>query len=570
MRSAGAIMQRLKVGKDGMQSAYLIEHKPRHTTMLRVSHSCPTQHLSNPLFRIIIYIGFVYRFPPCLCKKQICFNNANGEIFVKYLSYLFLSFLLLTVCPSGASASSITQTIVESTCTQPGYILTRDAETDITQIEHLAAPGHAFGRYTPDEDRLTQTRICSVCSFAETIRISTISDKDFPRLYLTGSMDGIGKKQKIALEASFSGKGQSFACYAIMTLQGHSTFGLPKHNYTVRFYDDDQALLKHKLRFNDWSSEHKYILKACYDDPSLCRNLVSARIWREMTACRSNLSPRIAMLPTLGTVDGFPVEVYLNNEYFGLYTLNLHKDDDLYGMKNGEHAALIICNHRTTNESLFRSPAAFAPDYTSDWELEYCGTPNEEWAKRSFNALIDFVMHSSDDEFRRKLKNHLDVDAAIDYLIFMYALGLPQSCAKDMVLLSYGDTWIPAAYDMDKAFGLDPDRAAYLSPDDFLPEKVNGLWRSGTDSLLWDRLLNSFETDIQTRYTRLRQSVLSEENILNHIHTFIGSIPESFYDMDMNLYASRPLIAADMEKQITDYVSLRFAALDPILMEEIP
>lgn len=465
----------------------------------------------------------------------------------------------------GAAESGVVQTIVEATCTEPGYILTTDHAAGTTQVENLPATGHDFGDWIPDDGADTRSRMCSVCGFSETLRNSTVSMEKMPRLFLTGSMEGINKKNKVALEAEYSGPDQSFSCYAIMTLQGHSTYGCPKHNYTVRFYDDDQSVAKHKLRFRNWKKEHKYILKANYYDLSQCRNLVAARIWSDMAACRDNLSPRIAALPCYGAVDGFPVEVYLNGEYFGLYTMNLHKDDDLYGMKEGERSALVICNYETTDESLFRAPAVFAPDYSSDWEIEFSGTGDEAWVRDSFNDLIDFVMNSPDKEFRKQLGKRLDVDAAIDYLIFIYALGLPNSGAKDLVMLNYGGAWIPSAYDMDEAFGLNPDAASYLTPGEFLPQKRGDAWVSGTGSLLWDRLLNLFGDELRERYAELRRDVLSEERITALVEEFTGNIPEPCYDMDLNLYPDRPIADPDMKTQICDYISPRFGMLDLIL-----
>lgn len=461
----------------------------------------------------------------------------------------------------------IERTVVEATCTEDGYILTTELDTGTTTIEHLIAEGHAFQAWTTDAETDMQTRVCKKCGFQEQIRVSTIPEGKLPKLYLTGSLDGIGKKVKVALEADFQSEEENFQCYAITTLQGHSTFGYPKRNYTIRFYNDPQGISKHQLQFGSWNKEHKYILKANYHDQSLCRNLVGARIWSAMTASRSNLSPRIARLPSFGAVDGFPVEVYLNGDFFGLYTMNLHKDEDLYQMKDGEQSALVICNRQITDESLFRAPAIFSADYSSDWEIEYCGTLDETWAKERFNALIDFVMTSSDQEFREQLAAQMDVDAAIDYLLFIYALGMPQSGAKDLVMLSYGDVWIPSAYDMDEAFGLDTLNIRYLSPEDFLPVCKEGIWHSGTNSLLWDRLLNGFEHEIRARYAALRSEALSEEKMLALVNTFISDIPETLYDMDGNLYPNRPLADNNMQKQITDYITQRLVLLDSIFGE---
>ena len=410
---------------------------------------------------------------------------------------LSLSLLLILQGLSPAFAEHII-TRIEPSCTQAGQILTEDTETHVITAETIPAPGHRFGGWSPVGGGYEE-RVCSVCGAVDRRVIETAEERETARLELTGSLEGVDKKTRVTLEAVFNGQGAKLHCYAVMTMQGHSTLGLEKSNYTLRFYNDREGQDKHKLRIGVWQKEHKFILKADYFDPTQCRNLVCAQLWRELVETRGNLHPRIASLPTLGAVDGFPLSVYLNGEFIGLYTMCLHKDDDLFGMSKGEPAAILVCNGSREEEAFFRAPAELDEEGVHDWELEFCGTEDSSWARESFNRLIAFVQDSSDEEFRERLGEHLDVDAAIDYLLFLYALGLPNGGAKDLVLVSYGDVWIPSAYDMDEAFGLRPGGEGYYSPEDFLPRCEEGVWTSDTGSLLWDRLLQNFPDELRAR-----------------------------------------------------------------------
>ena len=456
------------------------------------------------------------------------------------------------------------KTVVEPTCTEPGQILTEDSETHSITAETVPALGHSFGEWETISDSCYESRTCMVCGYTEYRLPESREEAAVARLELTGDIWGINKKSKVTLDAAFSGQNKEFNCYAIMTLQGHSTLDLNKPNFTIRFYDDHEGNAKHKLIFNDWQKEHKYILKADYYDVTQCRNIVGARLWRAVTASRENLHPRIAALPTLGASDGFPVSVWLNGDFFGLYTMCLHKDDDLYGMEKGEREAILICNANSEDEAEFRALAELDEEGVHNWEMEFCGTEDYTWAKDGFNSLIDFVMYSSDEEFRTGLSEYLDVDAAIDYLIFIYAMGLTHSGTKDLVMLNYGDVWIPSAYDMDEAFGMMPKGRGTYAPDVFLPACVDGVWTSDTDSLLWDRLLQNYGEEIKARYKELRKDALSDENILSVVDTFIGEIPETLYLRDAECYPGR-LSASDMTLQIHHYLSKRLSLLDGIL-----
>ena len=203
-------------------------------------------------------------------------------------------------------------------------------------------------------------------------------------------------------------------------------------------------------------------------------------------------------------------------------------------------------------------------DYSSDWEIEYCGTEDEAWARESFNQLISFVMNSSDEDFREHIGEYLDVDAAVDYLLYIYALGVPDSAAKDLVMLWYGDRWIPSAFDLDEAFGLDADEARYREVHEFLPAFTGEQWDSGTESLLWDRLLNLFTDEIILRYHSLREGPLAEDRMIDCVKAFIGQIPERFYDLDFYRYPERPMQDLHMDGQIVQYISERMKILDEI------
>ena len=452
---------------------------------------------------------------------------------------------------------------VEPGCTEPGQILKEDTETHVVTAEVIPALGHSFGDWISCDNGLEE-RICSACGERETRVLMTEGEARVPQLRLTGSMDGMNKKVRATLGADFTGKGEKFNCYAIMTMQGHSTLGLDKCNYTVRFYNDPNGTDKHKLCFGDWHKEHKYILKADYYDVTQCRNLTGAQLWREMVKIRDHVDPRISSLPTLGAVDGFPVSVWLNDGFLGLYTLCLHKDDDLFEMRDGEQAAILICNRNSEDEAVFRAPAELDEDGVHDWEIEYCGTEDWTWAKDSFNRLIDFTMHSTDEEFREGIGTYLDVDAAIDYLNFIYTLGLVNSGVKDLVLVSFGGKWIPSVYDMDEAFGLMPEGKGAYAADVFLPRCEEGVWTSETGSLLWDRLLQNFEEDIRTRYRQLRSGPLSEKNILAAIDGFASEIPNSLYLRDAARYPGRP-DAGEMTDQMIHYITERLPVLDEML-----
>lgn len=460
---------------------------------------------------------------------------------------------------------------VEPTCTEKGYSLYTNSSTGEVVVRDLvAATGHVFDEWTLFEQGNEilcgfSKRTCAVCDLQETR--AEYPELSISRISLYGSLDGIGKKIEVPMEACLELKEDGIfqECYATLKYQGHVSLSYDKKNYTLKLYKDENLQEKNKLTLSHWNKENKYILKANYVDTSQCRNLVCADIWADICAARPGISEELVSLSNYGAVDGYPVALYINDQFSGLYNMNLHKDDDLFGMEEDEQHAIMISNHGAAPEAAFRGEAVFTED--SPWEVEYCGTEDSTWAKDSLNQLIRFVMTSDDATFRKELSQHLDVDAAIDYLIAMYALGLTNHKVQDLVLVSYGGVWIPSLYDMETAFGLMEGGDGWYEPSAFLPVQANGEWDSSTGHLLWDRLLQNFYDEICARYTNLRAQILNPDQLCGRVTDFMDGIPDLIYNAE-ETQNPHPKTYTEHRAQILQYIPERIAALDSIFMNE--
>jgi hypothetical protein len=267
-------------------------------------------------------------------------------------------------------------------------------------------------------------------------------------------------------------------------------------------------------------------------------------------------------------VDGFPIAVYLNGEFLGLYNLTLHKDDGLFNMKDGNKDGIVISNKGDSPEALFQSTA----DWTNSWgwEVEYCGTEHELWIQQKLNNFIDFVINSSDEEFKNNLSEYVDVNSLIDYMIACYSLGLNENFTKDLLFITYDDgVWIASLFDMENAFGLMEDERAFALPTENLPVKNNQMLSSGTDSLLWDRFINAFFDQISQRYAELRKDILSESSVRKIIDQRIAAVAQDVNFADFKLYPDQPFQDVNHSEQIKNYTTERLKLLDNIFIIKV-
>ena len=459
--------------------------------------------------------------------------------------------------------------VIPPNCADSGYTLYTSRDDGSTYTDDIVpALGHDFDRWQQVEanEVITHsTRVCQVCGAWEDSFL--YPEFSIPTLVLEGDLTGIGKKNEVKIQASLTGGEQDVDCFATLKYQGHSSLNNDKKNYTLKFFTDESYTEKNKLTFSHWNKENKYILKANYIDPSQCRNLICADIWADMVASREIIPEELKGLSNYGAVDGFPVALYINGSFEGLFTMNLHKDDDLFGMKDDREHAILIANTDTEEEAFFRATAQFGED--TPWEVEFCGTQEDTWAKEKLNRLITFVMESDDETFRRDLEKYLDVDSAVDYLLFVYAMGLTRHGADELVLACYGseDPWIASVYDMETAFGLDQNGFTAASPEEFLPFLEGDVWNSATGNLLWDRLLQNFYPQIQQRYRQLRQTVLDPQRMCSRVRDYLSAIDPLLWEADHAVYP-HPNPQLEHQKQITQYIPRRMELLDGILLTE--
>ncbi len=407
--------------------------------------------------------------------------------------------------------------------------------------------------------------VCKKCGDVITERINALTQ--LPALYLEGFEEGIEKDSQEIMSVEYVDGENSFTGFSAVKYQGHTAMGFDKKNYTIKFYEDEAIENKMRIKFDDWGEYYKFCLKANYIDFSGSRNIVSANIWRDVVSSRENLNENLAVLETKGTVDGFPVALFINDSYKGLYTFNIAKDEETYGIADEENEALVIINSAFSEAADFRSQLT-ETDKENVFEIEYVYPENDLWPFDSMDALIGFVMNNDGADFIDGIGRYLDTDTAIDYLITCYVLGLSDNFSKNIVFLTFDrQQWIPYLYDLDTAAGLYFDGSGYMETNFSLPEIKENEIISGTGSLLWDRIIDNFTLQFCQRYMELREGILSDGEIMSSFEEFAALIPKECFSEETVLYPSIPNSDINQLQQISAFISERAGLLDEIVSE---
>ena len=444
-----------------------------------------------------------------------------------------------------------------------------EVKVDITPIDPDVHTEYGWVTLTPATALVegTKVRVCLHChKQVETARIAP-DVESMPIIYLEGNYQGAyvnGKKVEVDMTATYvEPDGTSFSSYATLKAQGSSSISYDKKNYTIKFYKDAEHESKNKIDLG-WGKQNKYVMKANWVDYSQSRNVMSCRIWGDIVGTRSTSSnqQRLAALPTNGgAVDGYPIAVYMNGNFHGLYTMNVPKDEWMFGMgekdENGNKSPTeaLIASDDWNHTDFYSTIGEFVEDSSGDliaknggWELIYHGGKDHAWVAKSFDALITFCQNNDGEAFRNGIRQYLDVEAAIDYLIYMYANCMHDNASKNMLWATYdGKTWIPSVYDQDGSFGQVWDGVRFSDPNSSLPVVKNGridvgvnYGPSGNNTpkfILWDRIWNCFTAEVLARYDDLRATVLSTEHIIAEYKKFEAMIPESMFEAEFEVWA---------------------------------
>lgn len=328
-------------------------------------------------------------------------------------------------------------------------------------------------------------------------------------LYLYGDLSEMNTKQDVrSITAVFNSRNSQNNCYATIKIQGTSSLAYDKKNYTIQFFEDAECQSAKNIDVG-WGEESKYCLKANWIDKTHCRNVVTAKLATEVQEKYNILN----QAPCNGLVDGFPVAVYVNDEFHGIYTWNIPKSAWMFGMDEENVDHIVLCGEDWSDTVCFKA----SPDLTS-WSVEV-GLENEETLSK-YSRVMDFVMNSSDEKFKECFNQYMDLDAALNYYILVDFAYLPDNCGKNMLMATYdGSIWYPSLYDLDTSWG------THWGGLDLL-DYENSFVNFSEVSRLAQRLEKNFSKELHNRYFELRETILTKEHVMDMFYTFDSQISD--------------------------------------------
>lgn len=364
----------------------------------------------------------------------------------------------------------------------------------------------------------------------------------------------------------FDDKDRHVNGYLQFAMQGDSSKSYPKKNLKIKCFKDSDCKTKLKWRpKSDWDKNSKFNIKANYIDATQARNLVNASVFAKATA----ITPfsfkdheNLAKSQNLGQMEGFPIELYFNYQYYGLMTLNTKKDDKPFGLDSSDPKQEAIVND-TVYSNVFGDSTKTIDGTAFETTLQ---DKASDTLNTNFANFEKFVGTSTDDDFKQHLADYIDINSVINAYLFGNLSRMFDFANKSIILLTWdeGKTFYLTLYDLDSTWGLYWNGSQINShPEAWsLDPKNPGNSLTMVDgseaqsNSLYRRIYKLFKPEIKAQYEYLRKHVWSNAQIISAFKGYINEIPEEAYEREQAKWTDIP------SKDITDFAQIQQAIIE--------
>ncbi|MCR5645594.1 MAG: CotH kinase family protein [Bacteroidales bacterium] len=344
--------------------------------------------------------------------------------------------------------------------------------------------------------------------------------------------------------------------HAGFKIRGTSSQQYDKKSYRVELWADETGTLMADTTFLGMRSDDDWNLEAMYNQPLRLRNKIANELWREIyTLPYQESEPEAASSVAMEYVD-----VYVNGEHKGVYTLSERVDRKLLGLRkyNGNLRGVLFKGNGPGNASF-----EALPDYDNTldvWDQFEWVYPNESDTAVDWSGLysfVNFVINSTNNAFYSQYSTMFEESNAIDYYLFINALGAIDNMDRNTFIARYKKTsaYFYVPWDLDGILGNDANGQPTVSEEGL---RSNGFF----DRLVQDCSSNGFAGNAQERYNSLRDSILTTAHIMEMIRAQYQFLVDcGAYDIEHEVWPEYTVDASELDA-IANWLDARFAWLD--------
>ncbi|MBQ6063690.1 MAG: CotH kinase family protein [Prevotella sp.] len=337
----------------------------------------------------------------------------------------------------------------------------------------------------------------------------------------------------------YDGEGNYFRKRVILDAQGNSSMMFSKRNVKVDFCDDEWGDANTPtIAIGNWVEQDGFHLKAYYNDYFRGVAVTGYRLYELMASDIGRAWVRSGGLAkeeplALCHPDGFPCAVYLNGDFYGIYSWQLKKHRANMAQRKNEprhiHLDGTISNATFWNGNI-------------DWTAFEVRNPKEmsEETKECIVSLSQVcgelqqmsAERRSVSEIRAEFARRFDVQTLLDYICLSFLIANFDGFAKNWQWFTYdGVKWFVAPYDLDCTFGNTVKGEVLFPAERTGVDPYTAIYTEGP--VYWIYLY--FMDQVKERYCQLRRDgVVGSEVVKDLVRNWYHRIGEQNYAEEWN------------------------------------
>ncbi len=385
----------------------------------------------------------------------------------------------------------------------------------------------------------------------KTIEIDS-GTNNLPTFNLIAPLDESGALTKGFVEI---GRGNVINRYpATFKTQGNSSKLFPKKSWRITFYTADDYQTKQQVNvFPDYPAVDSLNMKANYIDWTQANNILVSQYIADMTQLTHEVDANQRHANNQCQITGEPVLGFNNGQKLGLFTISPKKSNDMFNMTKGNQNQAVFEGNKGDGAIRFKADsAAFEED--KDFSIEAPDDNVSQAIKDSFNSLLKLTNSGTDEEFKTKIGDKLNLRSVANWIVMLSIFGLEDDIAKNICWATWdGVKWNAVMYDHDLAWGMvwDGSGLTGAARDDVLQDYMNRnklVSRLIHLHIIDDLLIDSFNKFSQAH------NWLSIQQRFRQYYYWIG---ESNYVEDKALWPKMPGQAWMPASYVIDYIRVR-------------
>lgn len=347
----------------------------------------------------------------------------------------------------------------------------------------------------------------SVAASVKTALIGTDHVYTFPAPQAIAVIDIVTSKNPLpnnAEEGTFVGEttftidGESVTIFAEIKVQGQSSAGFPKKNWSLDLYTDAELKNSAYLKIGKVRAHDNVVFKANYIDHLHIRQMFNLELWQEIQNSRHGYPKQDIdnyytgktgkdAVPTgaLAAPYMYPAVCNINGEFYGVGCIHYTKKRGNYNISKNKPKEILIDFAGITSIDVMDS---------SIIEIKSPSSPTAA-TLASIERWRGFAQSSAED-ILANYPSYADKQNLVDYYCFVDFICGADVVFKNLMLYSWdGSIWRIGVYDVDMTYGLDFDGTT---------TRFTPTYDAFQDNGFWDRIHTAFQTEIEARYAELR------------------------------------------------------------------